>query len=82
MFEQIDRNQSFAERLGDALGPDPTRRTATGDTMADQISQSLANNLAGNHPSLLERGVYGKGSASSQIGQSMLDDAFGNESSG
>jgi hypothetical protein len=80
MSHQVDRNRSFVEQLGDALSPDPTRRAATGDTLADEISQSLANNLAGNHPSLLERGFYGKGSASSKFAQSMFDDAFGNES--
>jgi hypothetical protein len=78
MSDQTHR--SFAEQLGDALSLDPTRRTATGEALADQISQFLANNLADNDPSLLERGIYGKGSASSQIAQSMFDDAFGDES--
>jgi hypothetical protein len=80
MSDPEDRNRSFAEQLGDALSLDPSRRSAAGDNLADQKSQALANDLAGNHPSLLERGLFGQPGAESQITQSCLDDVFGSES--
>ena len=76
MSDHEDHHRSFADQLGDALSPDPSRRTAAGDIFADQVSQAMANDLAGNHPSELERGVFGHGSFASQQSQSMLDDIF------
>ena len=76
MSDPEDRNRSFAEQLGDALSVDPSRRSAAGDNLADRMSQALANDLAGNHPSLLERGLFGRAGAESQITQSYFDDAL------
>ena len=80
MSDPEDRNRSFADQLGDALSVDPSRSCAVGDNLPDKMSQALANDLAGNHPSLLERGLFGHAGAESEIAQSYLDNVFGSES--
>ncbi len=45
--------------------------------MADAISQSLANSLAGNHPAWAA--IFGSGSFASRMTQNLLDDTFSKE---
>ena len=80
MFDNEDehKNRSFADQLGDALSFDPARRSASGETLADSISQSFANSIAGNRTEG-DRDVFGGGSLSEKTAQNYFDDAFGPE---
>jgi hypothetical protein len=78
MFDPEEKSRSFADQLGDAMSFDPDRQNAAGNTMADAISQSLANSLAGNHPAS-DRTMFGSGSFASRMTQNLLDDTFSNE---
>jgi hypothetical protein len=69
-------DDSFNDALANALSPNPRRRAAAGDTVADIFTQAMANDVAGNDVSLIERGVFGTGSPSRDMAQYLADEAF------
>ncbi|HEV3142231.1 MAG TPA: hypothetical protein VGY57_17015, partial [Vicinamibacterales bacterium] len=74
--EDEHRSRSFADQLSDALSPDPTRNTASGTNLADSISQSFANSIAGNDATG-DRDFFGSGTLAEKTTQDYFDDAFG-----
>jgi hypothetical protein len=81
VFDPEEKNRSLADQWADAMSFDPVRRSATGDTMADALSQGLVNSLAGNRPGA-DRFRYGSGSFAKKLTQDWMDDAFATREDG
>lgn len=73
--EDDDKNSSFNSQVADGFSSDPARRSTSGNTIADSISQGMANSVAGNHPDW-ERWRYGRGTIASKTAQDQFDDVF------
>jgi hypothetical protein len=70
------RNESLADQLADALSPNPFKRVKSSSTLADSVSRALANDLAGNDPSVTERAVFGGRHPLRTLQQYIMDGLF------